>query len=82
MTTANKYFVATVVFLSLSLAVSQHTVYVQGRTIGDLSATIEVYKRVVELQQSTIAVQDNALTYVRQKIKEINRNLAALKEGK
>ena len=54
MSTVNKYLVATVVFLSLALAVSQHTIYTQGKTI-------ETYKEVVVVQQTTIAEQDNVI---------------------
>ena len=51
-----KYLWAVIVLLTVSLAISQHTICEQNKTIA-------TYKEVVEVQETTIAVQKNALEY-------------------
>lgn len=53
---SNWYLYAIMVLLAVSLAISQHTIYNQNKTIA-------TYKEVVEVQETTIAIQKNALEY-------------------
>ena len=50
------YMIGTLILLSVALAISQHTVYTQNKTIA-------TYKEVVEIQKKTIKEQRDAMDY-------------------